>query len=147
MSEAAELVRGVEKDYTWARGKRCTAKGPLATVWDVRVRKEPAHPMGGLGGDGCFPWDFGDEGRGHELLTVTITAPSFLNSQCRNMVGLMMAVGRGDLRMEEAREIVGNRGRKGRFKKVSRRGANASKSPPAFLTSQTPVSFAARFAR
>jgi tRNA pseudouridine38-40 synthase len=86
MSEAAALLVG-EHDFSAFRAAECQARNPVRELRALRVKREG------------------------EWLVVEATANAFLHHMVRNMVGLLLAVGRGDVRVQRAADQLASRDR------------------------------------
>jgi tRNA pseudouridine38-40 synthase len=86
MSEAAAMLVG-EHDFSAFRAAECQARNPLRDLRELRVT------------------------RAGEWLTIEATANAFLQHMVRNIVGLLLAVGRGDANPGRAREQLASRDR------------------------------------
>lgn len=86
MSEAAAMLVG-EHDFSAFRSADCQARNPVRQLRELHVTR-----------DG-------------EWLTIEATANAFLQHMVRNIVGVLLAVGRGDASPDRAREQLASRDR------------------------------------
>ncbi len=86
MAAAGSMLVG-EHDFSAFRASECQARSPVQRVSSLRVQ------------------------RSAEWITVEVTANAFLQHMVRNIVGLLLAVGRGDAPPDRAREQLESRHR------------------------------------
>ena len=98
MRKAAALLVGTH-DFSSFRTSKCQATSPVKTLESLKVEVD----------DGRHYWPMrylGDEVTRRRNLLVTATARSFLYHQVRLMVGLLKAVGCGEIRLEDVSAIL-----------------------------------------
>ena len=78
MAQAAQCLEG-KHDFTTFRAKICQAKSPVKTLTRLTVAEIP-------------PAELAADGR---VIEITASAPSFLHTQVRSMVGSLVQVGAG----------------------------------------------------
>ena len=78
MAEAAQCLEG-KHDFTTFRAKICQAKSPVKTLTRLTVAEIPAAELAAQG----------------QVIEITASAPSFLHTQVRSMVGSLVQVGAG----------------------------------------------------
>jgi tRNA pseudouridine38-40 synthase len=110
MHEAAESLLG-EHDFSAFRAAECQAKSPVRRMERIAVER--------LG----------------DFLVIEATANAFLHHMMRNIAGLLIAIGRGDLPVEFAREVLAGRDR-------TRNAATAPAAGLYLLAVRYPVAFA-----
>jgi tRNA pseudouridine38-40 synthase len=86
MQSAADALVG-EHDFSAFRAAECQARSPVRTVHSIRVRRHG------------------------EWLCIEVTANAFLQHMVRNIVGTLLAIGRGEAGIERAREQLLSRQR------------------------------------
>ncbi|MCU0622206.1 MAG: tRNA pseudouridine(38-40) synthase TruA [Gemmatimonadales bacterium] len=86
MAEAAQALIGTH-DFTSFRAIGCQAKHPVRTVTELSVRRHGA------------------------LIEIAVSANAFLHHMVRNVVGVLIAIGRGDAPVGWAREVLERRDR------------------------------------
>jgi tRNA pseudouridine38-40 synthase len=91
MTAAATAWLG-EHDFSAFRGAGCQAKSPMRRLLSVEIARRPR-------GDGL-------------LLTFELTANAYLQHMVRNLVGTLVAVGSGELRVPDAARILAGRDRR-----------------------------------
>ena len=97
MREAAKHMVG-ELDYTTFRGARCQRSSPIINMKSIQIHSQPydmSQLLGVTGGDVLDEMSSQSRQLDHppQLVTVCITANSFLYRQVRNMVGCLVEVG------------------------------------------------------
>lgn len=94
-----------QHDFSSFRGKNCYRSSPVVNMQAIEVHSKPL--------SSCY---FGvmdhsllshiDDKDSTQLVTITIHGDSFLYRQVRNMVGCLVAVGRGQIKPEDVRDIL-----------------------------------------
>jgi len=115
MHEAAQALLG-EHDFSAFRSAECQAKSPVRRMERIAVER--------LG----------------DCVVIEATANAFLHHMMRNIAGLLIAIGRGDLRVGFAREVLGGRDR-------TRNAATAPAAGLYLLAVRYPAAFALPAAR
>ncbi|GMI11920.1 hypothetical protein TrVE_jg12537 [Triparma verrucosa] len=133
MKEAAKCLVGTH-DFTSFRGRKCMQKSPVMTVFDIDVSSTNFEPFGpGFGVDPDFNFStnplkspnsrpqrpFGLTVSDLKNVYISVTAPAFLYNQCRNFIGSLLEVGKGNLSVEAIKEILEAKDRSyARYKKA-----------------------------
>lgn len=86
MQEASKALIG-EHDFSAFRAAECQAHSPVRRLYAIAVER-------------CGDW-----------ITIDVTANAFLHHMVRNIVGMLIAIGRGDAGPEWAREVLESRDR------------------------------------
>ena len=109
MAEAAKYFLGTH-DFSSFRAAGCQRKVPVVTMQDIQIRAQPyGEPLfwearGGLLGLGGGSDD--NKNNQPQLITIKIVGNSFVYNQVRNMVGALVAVGRGSLEPLDIKRIL-----------------------------------------
>ena len=108
MKEAASHLIGTH-DFTSFRGSRCQRLSPIVTMKQIDIQSHPYRALE----IGDIPDKLLRLHRSPEsLVTVVVIGKSFLYRQVRNMVGCLVAVGRGKLEPSNVRHILEQRDRR-----------------------------------
>jgi len=108
MKEAAFFLTGTH-DFTSFRGNNCQRASPVVTMMQIAIHSQPLDPLGMtrvgeiLGIENMSA---------SSLVTIGITGDSFLYRQVRNMVGCIVAVGRGKMNPDDVQQILAERDRR-----------------------------------
>lgn len=115
MKRAAAHLLGTH-DFSSFRAARCQRDSPIVTMKDLRIVAQPyGEPLlwestGGLLGMG----DNGDDMISQQipqLITIKVVGSAFVYHQVRNMVGALVAVGRGTIDADDMEHILAARDR------------------------------------
>ena len=99
MQQAADHLAG-EHDFTSFRASACQAKSPVKTLSRIRIsRRGLGEPHAELGWSPCY-WRFEFE------------ANAFLHHMIRNIMGCLVAIGRGDHSAQWMQQVLEARSRK-----------------------------------
>ena len=99
MQQAADHLTG-EHDFTSFRASACQAKSPVKTLSRIRIsRRGLGEPHAELGWSPCY-WRFEFE------------ANAFLHHMIRNIMGCLVAIGRGDHSAQWMQQVLEARSRK-----------------------------------
>lgn len=86
MHEAAQLLLG-EHDFSSFRAAQCQSRTPMRNVHSISVA------------------------RNADIIEIAVTANAFLHHMVRNIAGVLIAIGKGEERIEWAREVLDARDR------------------------------------
>lgn len=86
MQKAAEPLIGTH-DFSSFRAVACQAKSPVRSLTQLELRREG------------------------EIITIELTANAFLHHMVRNIAGVLMTIGRGDMPVDWASEVLEHRDR------------------------------------
>eukprot|EP00743_Colponemidia_sp_Colp-15_P009419 GILK01010298.1.p1 GENE.GILK01010298.1~~GILK01010298.1.p1 ORF type:complete len:360 (-),score=25.63 GILK01010298.1:378-1457(-) len=100
MKAACEVFIG-KHDFTAFRSSRCQAKSPVKRLQTLRVEEVTA----------CFPGLCSSSATSHQVLHIVTEAPSFLYNQVRLIVATLVAVGRGQMTVDDVKHILHTRQR------------------------------------
>jgi tRNA pseudouridine38-40 synthase len=81
MNQAAQYLIG-QHNFSSFRSNKCQAKNPIRTIKSLKVTKE------------------------NDLVTIDISAPSFLHHMVRNIAGTLVLIGKGRAEPESMKEIL-----------------------------------------
>jgi tRNA pseudouridine(38-40) synthase len=99
MQQAADVMIGTH-DFTAFRAARCQRSSPIVSIHELTVS--------------CHPYDvFGLSTPDASIITIKVRANSFLYHQVRNMVGCLVAVGRGKMTVASVQEMLQSATRRG----------------------------------
>lgn len=109
MAQAAKHFLGTH-DFSSFRAAGCQRKVPVVTMRDLQIRAQPyGEPLLWEASGGLLGLGGGDDDNGNhkpQLITIKIVGNSFVYNQVRNMVGALVAVGRGSLEPLDIKRIL-----------------------------------------
>lgn len=100
MQSAGNVLTGTH-DFSSFRAARCQRSSPIVSVEEVDVSSNPYIMFGDPSNDDV------------SVITIKVRAKSFLYHQVRNMVGCLVAVGRGKMTVAEVKNFLQSRSNSG----------------------------------
>jgi len=105
MRIASQYLLGYN-DFSSFRGKNCSRSSPFVNIQAIDIHSSLlASCYFGVVEDPLLPTHINDKNMS-QLVTITIRGESFLYRQVRNMIGCLVAVGHGQMKPEDVREIL-----------------------------------------
>ena len=109
MRKAALLLTGTH-DFSSFRGNNCQRASPVVTMKQIAIHSQPLDPLGMTNMGETLGLE--NISKSSSLVTIGITGDSFLYRQVRNMVGCVVAVGRGKMKPDNVQQILAERDRR-----------------------------------
>jgi tRNA pseudouridine(38-40) synthase len=113
MQKAAHILEGTH-DFSSFRGAKCQRSLPVVHMDAIRVNSCPYGPpaLWGMDQAGLLSLGKGESSVSPQLITVSVVGNSFLYRQVRNMVGVLVEVGRRRLKPGDVEELLHARDRR-----------------------------------
>ena len=107
MQRAADILQGTH-DFSSFRNAHCQRHSPIVTLNQIRVATTVSSPT-----SRCWePWLANSENsinlsrQAPQVVTIAVQGNAFVYRQVRNIVGCLTAVGRGQLEVDDVRDIL-----------------------------------------